>query len=1090
MAQTIKLKRSATAGNTPTTSQLALGELGINTTDGKLFLKKSVSGTESIVDVGGLPLTGGTLTGNLSLGDNVKAQFGASNNLQIYSDGTHSRIYESGSGLLIVRASNFNVNTADGSESYITMQDGGAVTLYNNGLPKIATNSSGIDVTGSVVADGLTVDGGSSSPTHLFTGARAGTLVSIDNESTSTSYGLLTNTASVSANSYPLWVTSNDANRLTVGGNGDISFYDGSGNQGLFWDSSTSRLGLGTTVPAEILHLNSTSGSARIRMTSSDSTDCMIVFGNQTDNATGAIRFDHSDNSLTFNGYNNSERLRINADGSSVFSDSVTADKFKLSSTNFIDSPTTSIIRYSVGSGDHVFFSGSTSNSELLRINGSNANVNIPNGSLMVGATTAPETPVHVKTTAINTAKIKIESTATNSYPTLILKNDVQEYQLTAHGGLSDDFTIYDGTAGVHRLRINTSGNATFSGSVSISGTSSLSTEFKIGNLTWNQSSSSTSGLLHQYRGSDGYSELQINNTSTSGAVALNIRNASTSVARINNDGSSVFSGSVTSTGLTVNATGSSYPTISHSNGNRIQLQPSYNYYNAYSHIFSSLNGTTNHLTIANTGNVNIPNGGLMVGSTTAPSSRFHLKSASRGSVALRVTDSDTTNDILRSGSQADGDGFLQLRTVAGAGNVLFDASGVSYVNGGNFGIGTISPNAGSSGTQHSVLTVKGSGSLGNGILELIQKGTTGNNQTLGDIKFFDNTNHNVSIEALRATSTDSGTLGFKTRAASGSLTERMRIDASGNVGIGESIPTEKLHVGGNIKMQASTAIVTYQNAVNTWNVGLDAADASFKFKDGTDERLRIDNQGRVGIGNAVASSMNAGANQLVVGSGSTGQGITLYSSTSTAGSIHFADGTSGDAAYRGQLVYNHNGDYMAILTAATEAARIDASQNLLVGTTSLQLYASSSATGGVITSGGAFIGAANGPAGLFNRVNSEGDAAQFFQAGNYVGSISVSSSALFFNSSSDERLKENIVDSPVSSDDIDAIQVRSFDWKASGEHQKYGMIAQELQAVAPEAVSGDADSEDMMGVDYSKLVPMLIKEIQSLRQRVAQLEE
>jgi len=129
MAQTIKLKRSATAGNTPTTSQLALGELGINTTDGKLFLKKSVSGTESVVEVGSgdsLPLSGGSLTGNLSLGDNVKAQFGASNNLQIYSDGTHSRIYESGSGLLIVRASNFNVNTADGSESYITMVDGGA----------------------------------------------------------------------------------------------------------------------------------------------------------------------------------------------------------------------------------------------------------------------------------------------------------------------------------------------------------------------------------------------------------------------------------------------------------------------------------------------------------------------------------------------------------------------------------------------------------------------------------------------------------------------------------------------------------------------------------------------------------------------------------------------------------------------------------------------------------------------------------------------------------------------------------------------------------------------------------------------------
>ena len=48
MAQTIKLKRSATAGNVPGTSDLALGELAINTTDGAIYMKKSVSGTESI----------------------------------------------------------------------------------------------------------------------------------------------------------------------------------------------------------------------------------------------------------------------------------------------------------------------------------------------------------------------------------------------------------------------------------------------------------------------------------------------------------------------------------------------------------------------------------------------------------------------------------------------------------------------------------------------------------------------------------------------------------------------------------------------------------------------------------------------------------------------------------------------------------------------------------------------------------------------------------------------------------------------------------------------------------------------------------
>jgi hypothetical protein len=50
-------------------------------------------------------------------------------------------------------------------------------------------------------------------------------------------------------------------------------------------------------------------------------------------------------------------------------------------------------------------------------------------------------------------------------------------------------------------------------------------------------------------------------------------------------------------------------------------------------------------------------------------------------------------------------------------------------------------------------------------------------------------------------------------------------------------------------------------------------------------------------------------------------------------------------------------------------------------------------------------------------------------------------------------------------------------------------MVAQELLSVAPEAVYKPEDPDDMMAVDYSKLVPMLVKEIQSLRARVAALE-
>ncbi len=123
--------------------------------------------------------------------------------------------------------------------------------------------------------------------------------------------------------------------------------------------------------------------------------------------------------------------------------------------------------------------------------------------------------------------------------------------------------------------------------------------------------------------------------------------------------------------------------------------------------------------------------------------------------------------------------------------------------------------------------------------------------------------------------------------------------------------------------------------------------------------------------------------------------------------------------------------------------------------------------------------------------VDTAGSALAFFykNGSTGVGSITTNGTSTSFNETSDKRAKENIVDSPSASADIDSIQVRSFDWIETGEHQKYGTVAQELQSIAPYAVYEPENSEHMMGVDYSKLVPMLVKEIQSLRTRVQELE-
>ena len=114
-----------------------------------------------------LPKAGGTLTGNLSLGDNVKAQFGASNDLQIYHDGSNSYITDTtggnffinddGAGYLMMKGSDLYFRNPSNADM-IHAQSGGFVKLYHNGAEKLATTSTGIDVTGVVAADSLTVD--------------------------------------------------------------------------------------------------------------------------------------------------------------------------------------------------------------------------------------------------------------------------------------------------------------------------------------------------------------------------------------------------------------------------------------------------------------------------------------------------------------------------------------------------------------------------------------------------------------------------------------------------------------------------------------------------------------------------------------------------------------------------------------------------------------------------------------------------------------------------------------------------------------------------------------------------------------------
>ena len=84
MAATVLHKRSATSGAQPSTSDLSLGEIGVNTYDGKLFVKKSVSGTESIIEIGASGAGGPIMQAAQTISSDVTLQAGH-NGLSLYS---------------------------------------------------------------------------------------------------------------------------------------------------------------------------------------------------------------------------------------------------------------------------------------------------------------------------------------------------------------------------------------------------------------------------------------------------------------------------------------------------------------------------------------------------------------------------------------------------------------------------------------------------------------------------------------------------------------------------------------------------------------------------------------------------------------------------------------------------------------------------------------------------------------------------------------------------------------------------------------------------------------------------------------------
>ena len=389
-------------------------------------------------------------------------------------------------------------------------------------------------------------------------------------------------------------------------------------------------------------------------------------------------------------------------------------------------------------------------------------------------------------------------------------------------------------------------------------------------------------------------------------------------------------------------------------------------------------------------------------------------------------------------------------------------------------------------------------------------------------------------IKVIKENATDgnyASSLIFATTANAVAGAERMRITSTGNVGIGTSAPDDLLHVfkgdsglttphsysALNVENSTHVAIqmMTPNNSEsNIWFGDPESATVGgvkyyhvgnvMNLRAGEADRITIDGAtGNVGIGTASP----AAALHVLSGTDADDGNIKIESSGNTAGATFYSPSHASASSRNWGFFNNYNAAGYFELLVSTSKTNAPTVTLFRADTTGLAVTGIGTfGSGGSLTRAainGGFSSAYDGLSLLSSDNASNAVFAGFFNSsGTFIGSIArvTTTGAVVYNTTSDARLKENLRDFTDSGRLIDALKPRVFDWKNSDENGKnvVGFIAQEEHAADPifahiGAVSvGDEDAETITKQwqrSDSALIPILVAELKSLRQRVAALE-
>jgi hypothetical protein len=449
------------------------------------------------------------------------------------------------------------------------------------------------------------------------------------------------------------------------------------------------------------------------------------------------------------------------------------------------------------------------------------------------------------------------------------------------------------------------------------------------------------------------------------------------------------------------------------------------------------------------------------VGSTTPAAGAFTTLAAS--------------STVTLSGGTANGVGYLNGSKVLTTGSAL-------TFNGTSLGIGSSS--YGDAGSITASIGVAGTTTGG----VQLWSTTTGSHT----IQWGDGTTGSDTYRGAIEYAHSGDTMRFYT-----SATEQMRLTSTG-LGIGTSSLASRLTVKASGGTYSTGALALVGSSSGTSYI-TNAGGKLYVSNDGSTDQLVLDASGNLGVGTTSPSTYGKFVAYSSGGYGSidtsgqfvsaqlldlatAGGRFTGYSSRGALGAIHIEQTTT-----------SADGGYMAFRTCAsgsttpTERARIDSSGNLLVGTTStisafnnkyrqvINPVVNSSAQYGLMINANA--NAYTQYAVVFADTYSE----------QIVGSISFTTSATAYNTSSDYRLKNTIAPMTGALAKVALLKPCTYKWNVDGSDGE-GFIAHELAEVVPQCVTGEKDAmnEDgsikAQGIDTSFLVATLTAAIQELK--------